>query len=250
MRRHNNSIKCPKLTVEPRSRTQAAYIKAIDENDLVFGLGPAGTGKTFIAVAYAVEQMERNKNQHTKKNSPMGRLIITRPVVEAGESLGFLPGDLTEKIDPYMRPIFDSLNKTMGPERAEAALNDFTIEIAPLAFMRGRTLEDCIVILDEAQNTTRMQMKMFLTRIGDNTKTIVTGDTSQIDLPGGTVESGLVQAASLFPGVVENVTSIEFDESEVVRHPMVKEIVRIYREWGEYPRVTDEENIDSIHPSE
>jgi phosphate starvation-inducible PhoH-like protein len=233
MRRKNNSIKTPILTIEPRSRTQAVYIKAIDENDLVFGVGPAGTGKTFIAVAYAVEQLERNKGQHTKKNSPMGRLIITRPVVEAGENLGFLPGDLTEKVDPYMRPIFDSLYKTMGSERAEKALEDLTIEIAPLAFMRGRTLENCVVILDEAQNTTRMQMRMFLTRIGDNTKTIITGDMSQIDLKGGREESGLVQAVHLFPDKIENVTAVAFDESEVVRHPMVKQIVRIYREFEE-----------------
>jgi phosphate starvation-inducible PhoH-like protein len=232
-RRNNNQIKTPGLVVEPRSRTQAEYIKAIDNNNLVFGLGPAGTGKTFVAVAYAVEMIERYKGVHTKKNSPMGRLVITRPVVEAGENLGFLPGDLTEKVDPYMRPIFDSLYKTMGPERAEKALNDMTIEIAPLAFMRGRTLEDCVVILDEAQNTTKMQMKMFLTRIGDNTKTIVTGDISQVDLKGGRRESGLVQAVHLFPDKIDGVTAVTFDESEVVRHPMVKEIVRIYREFEE-----------------
>lgn len=229
MRRKNNSIKCPGLVVEPQSITQAAYIKAIDENDLVFGIGPAGTGKTFIAVAYAVEQIERHKGTHTKKNSPFERLIITRPAVDAGESLGFLPGDMTEKVDPYMRPIYDSLYKTMGPERAEKALSEFIIEVAPIAFMRGRTLENAVIILDEAQNTTRMQMKMFLTRIGDNAKVIVNGDMSQIDLK-YPQDSGLRHAVNLFPGKIDGVTSIEFDESEVVRHPMVKEIVRIYRE--------------------
>ena len=213
------------MTVVPRSENQKLYMEAVIQNDLIFGVGPAGTGKTFLAVALGIEMLMRQFNEHTKKTSNIKRMIIARPAVEAGENLGFLPGDMTDKVDPYMRPIFDALYDTLG-HRMDEFLEEGTIEVAPLAFMRGRTLKDSIIILDEAQNTTRAQMKMFLTRIGNNTKTIVNGDVTQIDLEPAKM-SGLIQAIRILPQI-DNINLIEFDEKDVVRHPMVKEIIRAY----------------------
>ena len=221
-------IKTPQQLVLPRSDNQKEYLRAIGANDLVFGVGPAGTGKTFLAVAVGVEMLMRQFNEHTKKRAPIKRMIITRPAVEAGESLGFLPGDMIEKVDPYMRPIFDSLHETLG-EQMDKYLEDGTIEIAPIAFMRGRTLKNAVIILDEAQNTTKAQMKMFLTRIGNDTKTIVNGDMSQIDLRGGVRRSGLVQAVRILPHL-DNIGAVEFTEDDVVRHPMVRQIIKAYAE--------------------
>ena len=222
-------IKTPEGVIVPRSENQKEYLKQVAENSLTFGVGPAGTGKTFLAVAVGVEMLMRQFNDHTKKTAPIKRMIITRPAVEAGESLGFLPGDMTEKVDPYMRPIFDALAETLGPEKSEQFFDKLTIEVAPIAFMRGRTLKDAIIILDEAQNTTRAQMKMFLTRIGNNTKTIVNGDMSQIDLKGGKERSGLVQAVRILPSL-SDVGIVRFTEEDVVRHPLVKAIIRAYEE--------------------
>lgn len=220
-------IKTPNLAVEPRSENQRKYIKTIAENDLVFGVGPAGTGKTFLAVALGVELLMRQFNEHTRKNSYIKKMIITRPAVEAGENLGFLPGDMIEKVDPYMRPIFDALHDTLGGAMMDKYLDKGIIEIAPIAFMRGRTLKNAVIILDEAQNTTKAQMKMFLTRIGHDTKTIVNGDMSQIDLKGGENESGLVQAVQILTKI-DNIDIVEFTEEDVMRHPMVKQIIRAY----------------------
>jgi len=221
-------IKTPEGIIIPRSDNQKDYLQQIGENCLTFGVGPAGTGKTFLAVAIGVELLMRQFNEHTKKGS-VKRMIITRPAVEAGENLGFLPGDMTEKVDPYMRPIFDALNDTLGPMKAEQFFEESIIEVAPIAFMRGRTLKDAVIILDEAQNTTRAQMKMFLTRIGNNTKTIVNGDMSQIDLKGGREVSGLVQAVRILPSL-DNIGITRFTEDDVVRHPVVKAIIRAYVE--------------------
>lgn len=220
-------IKTPNQSVEPRSENQKAYFRAIAENDLTFGVGPAGTGKTFLAVALGVEMLMRQFNEHTKKNSYIKRMIITRPAVAAGESLGFLPGDMIEKVDPYMRPIFDALHDTLGEKQMDQFLDKGIIEIAPIAFMRGRTLKNAVIILDEAQNTTSAQMKMFLTRIGHDTKTIVNGDVTQIDLKGGQYESGLVQAIAILPKL-DNIGIVEFAEEDVMRHPMVKQIIKAY----------------------
>lgn len=206
-----------KRTVVARTPAQDAYIRAMDRADLIFGLGPAGTGKTFLAVAYAATLLERGD---------VARLILSRPAVEAGERLGFLPGDMREKIDPYLRPLYDSLYEMMPPEKVERGLTSGMIEVAPLAFMRGRTLSNAVVILDEAQNTTSMQMKMFLTRLGENSKMIVTGDPSQVDLPPGQV-SGLREAVSLLDEV-EGVATIQFTDADVVRHELVARIVRAY----------------------
>ncbi|MGX1308409.1 phosphate starvation-inducible PhoH-like protein [Amorphus suaedae] len=206
-----------KRTVVARTPTQDAYIRSMDRADLVFGLGPAGTGKTFLAVAYAATLLERGD---------VARLILSRPAVEAGERLGFLPGDMREKIDPYLRPLYDALYEMMPPEKVERGLTSGMIEVAPLAFMRGRTLSNAVVILDEAQNTTSMQMKMFLTRLGENSKMIVTGDPSQVDLPPGQV-SGLREAVSLLDGV-EGVAMNRFTDADVVRHELVARIVRAY----------------------
>lgn len=220
-------IKTPNQIVEPRSENQRKYIKTIAENDLTFGVGPAGTGKTFLAVALGVEMLMRQFNEHTKKHSYIKKMIITRPAVEAGEHLGFLPGDMIEKVDPYMRPIFDSLYETLGEKQMDQLFDKGIIEIAPIAFMRGRTLKNSVIILDEAQNTTKAQMKMFLTRIGNDTKTIVNGDMSQIDLKGGKEESGLVQAVHIL-NKIDNIDIVAFTEEDVVRHPMVKQIIRAY----------------------
>lgn len=219
-------IKTPQQLVLPRSENQKAYLRAIAENDLIFGVGPAGTGKTFLAVALGIEMLMRQFDEHTKKKSFIKKMIITRPAVEAGESLGFLPGDMTEKVDPYMRPIFDSLHETLGKDM-DAFLEEGIIEIAPIAFMRGRTLKNAVIILDEAQNTTRAQMKMFLTRIGNDTKTIVNGDMSQIDLRCGRESSGLVQAVRICLQL-DNIGVVGFTEEDVMRHPMVKQIIKAY----------------------
>jgi len=196
---------------------QKSYVNAIRKYDLVFGIGPAGTGKTYLAVVKAV---------HALKNGRAKRIILTRPAVEAGESLGFLPGDLKEKVDPYLRPLYDALNDVLGRDQAMRLIEKEIIEIAPLAYMRGRTLDDAFVILDEAQNTTPEQMKMFLTRLGFGSKMIITGDITQIDLPKG-VESGLQVANRLLTSVKE-ISFIYLDESDVVRHPLVQKIIHAY----------------------
>ncbi|WP_164216180.1 PhoH family protein [Virgibacillus sp. YIM 98842] len=196
---------------------QKRYIASIRANDLVFGIGPAGTGKTYLAVVMAV---------HALKNGLVKRIILTRPAVEAGESLGFLPGDLKEKVDPYLRPLYDALHDVLGAEHTLRLIERETIEIAPLAYMRGRTLDDAFVILDEAQNTTPEQMKMFLTRLGFGSKMVVTGDITQIDLPKG-VKSGLQIANRLLNGV-KGITFVYLDATDVVRHPLVQRIIEAY----------------------
>ncbi|WP_068084738.1 PhoH family protein [Polycladidibacter stylochi] len=208
-------------TLVARTASQDAYIRAMDRADLTFGVGPAGTGKTFLAVAYAAALLEKGQ---------IDRMILSRPAVEAGERLGFLPGDMKDKVDPYLRPLYDGLNEMLSPEKLERGLESGVIEVAPLAFMRGRTLSNAVVILDEAQNTTSMQMKMFLTRLGENSKMIVTGDPSQVDLPRGQV-SGLKEALRLLTGI-EGVSRIDFTESDVVRHELVARIVHAYDEDG------------------
>lgn len=206
-----------KKAIAARTPTQDAYIRALERSELVFGVGPAGTGKTYIAVAYAAQLLERGA---------VDRIILSRPAVEAGERLGFLPGDMKEKVDPYLRPLYDALYDMIPGDKVERALAAGVIEIAPLAFMRGRTLANAVVILDEAQNTTSMQMKMFLTRLGENARMIVTGDPSQIDLPRGT-KSGLVEALQVLKGV-EGISTVRFREADVVRHPLVGRIVGAY----------------------
>ncbi|HUX78760.1 MAG TPA: PhoH family protein, partial [Alphaproteobacteria bacterium] len=203
--------------IAARSKQQGAYIKSLKENELVFAEGPAGTGKTYLAVALGVEMMMAGQ---------MDRLILSRPAVEAGERLGFLPGDIREKVDPYLRPLYDALHDMLPLEQVTKKLALGEIEVAPLAFMRGRTLSDSIIILDEAQNTTEVQMKMFLTRLGNNSRMIVTGDLTQIDLPKG-VPSGLQDAINTLQGV-KGVGFINFTERDVVRHPLVSRIVRAY----------------------
>jgi phosphate starvation-inducible PhoH-like protein len=212
-----NEIRTRKRRIAPRSANQASYINAMREHPLVFGLGPAGTGKTYLAVATAVDLM---------MSGGVERIILSRPAVEAGERLGFLPGDLREKVDPYLRPLYDALYDMLPGEQVMKRLSSGEIEIAPLAFMRGRTLANAFVILDEAQNTTPVQMKMFLTRLGENARMAVTGDLSQIDLPAG-AHSGLRDAIDTLAGV-EGVAMIEFTDSDVVRHPLVTRIVRAY----------------------
>lgn len=196
---------------------QSDYIRAIRTNDLVFGIGPAGTGKTYLAVVMAVSAL---KNGHVK------RIILTRPAVEAGESLGFLPGDLKEKVDPYLRPLYDALHDILGNEHTERMIERGTIEIAPLAYMRGRTLDDAFVILDEAQNTTHAQMKMFLTRLGFGSKMVITGDKTQVDLPKG-AKSGLIVGEEILRDV-KGISFIHLEESDVVRHPLVAKIIQAY----------------------
>ncbi|AWK87910.1 PhoH family protein [Azospirillum thermophilum] len=203
--------------ITPRSPTQAAYLQALAESELVFGLGPAGTGKTYLAVAQAVALLTSGQ---------VDRIVLSRPAVEAGERLGFLPGDLKEKVDPYLRPLYDALHDMLPAEQVKKRLESGEIEIAPLAFMRGRTLANAFVILDEAQNTTPMQMKMFLTRLGEGGRMAVTGDISQIDLPSGT-RSGLRDALDILRGV-EGVRFVHFTDADVVRHPMVARIIRAY----------------------
>ncbi|HEX2540445.1 MAG TPA: PhoH family protein [Caldimonas sp.] len=205
-----------------RTPNQVTYLKNILGHDLTFGIGPAGTGKTYLAVACAVDALERNAVQ---------RIILTRPAVEAGERLGFLPGDLAQKVDPYLRPLYDALYELMGIERVAKAFEKATLEVAPLAFMRGRTLNHAFVILDEAQNTTPEQMKMFLTRIGFGSKAVVTGDTSQVDLPRGSI-SGLIDAERVLQDV-RGIATTRFTSADVVRHPLVARIVEAYGAAGE-----------------
>lgn len=204
--------------IRVKNYSQRQYVQMIKNNDLTFGIGPAGTGKTYLAVVMAVAALKRRE---------VDRLILTRPAVEAGESLGFLPGDLKEKVDPYLRPIYDALNSILGAEHVERLIERGVIEIVPLAYMRGRTLDKAFVILDEAQNTTRAQMKMFLTRLGFGSKMIVNGDASQIDLPKGHSQSGLVDAENRLKGL-PHIAFVNFDANDVVRHPVVSEIIRAY----------------------
>ena len=203
--------------INPRTANQSVFIEAMNTHDMTFGLGPAGTGKTFLAVAKAVADMEANK---------VDKIILTRPAVEAGENLGFLPGDLKEKIDPYLRPLYDALYDMLPRDIVDKKIENGEIEIAPLAYMRGRTLSHAVIILDEAQNTTPMQMKMFLTRLGEGSKMVVNGDLTQTDLPHGT-ESGLKEAARILKNVSE-IAFVEFDEHDVVRHGLVSKIVNAY----------------------
>ena len=210
-------INLRKRPVRARTAAQDAYIRALKRNALVFGTGPAGTGKTWLAVAHALQMFERKE---------VDRIILSRPAVEAGERLGFLPGDMREKVDPYLRPIYDALYDLMDARIVERALESTEIEIAPLAFMRGRTLSNAAIILDEAQNTTSMQMKMFLTRLGENSRMIVTGDPSQVDLPLGQT-SGLAEAVRLLGGI-EGVGHVAFTHEDVIRHELVSRIVEAY----------------------
>lgn len=206
-----------KKVIKPRGGNQQSYVKSIPKNDIVFGIGPAGTGKTYLAVACAVEALEAEK---------VSRIILARPAVEAGERLGFLPGDLSEKINPYLRPLYDALYEMLGVERVEKLIERNVIEIAPLAFMRGRTLSEAFIILDEAQNTTPEQIKMFLTRIGYGSTVVVTGDITQIDLPGHT-ESGLKLVMKILKGI-DSISFTQFKNTDVVRHPIVQKIVSAY----------------------
>ncbi len=203
--------------IYPKTLGQKEYYYALKNNDVVFGIGPAGTGKTYLAVVFAVDAL---------KNNLVKKIVLTRPAVEAGENLGFLPGDLKEKVDPYLRPLYDALHDMLGVEQTERLIEKGVIEIAPLAYMRGRTLEDAYVILDEAQNTTDNQMKMFLTRLGFNSKMIITGDVTQIDLPRG-VESGLVRAMDILNNV-KGISFIHLTAMDVVRHPVVQRIIERY----------------------
>lgn len=211
------AVKTPRVVVKGRGANQLRYLQNIRSHDVNFGVGPAGTGKTYLAVACAVEALEREDVQ---------RIILTRPAVEAGERLGFLPGDLAQKIDPYLRPLYDALYEMLGFDRVAKLMERQVIEIAPLAYMRGRTLNDAFIILDEAQNTTREQMKMFLTRIGFNSRAIITGDVTQIDLPRGKA-SGLRHAIDVLDGV-EGISFAFYEAKDVVRHPLVQKIVTAY----------------------
>ncbi|MED5314933.1 MAG: PhoH family protein [Pseudomonadota bacterium] len=210
-------IRTKRLSVRPRGQNQRQYVAAINQHDINFGIGPAGTGKTYLAVACAVRAL---------LNEQVKRILLVRPAVEAGERLGFLPGDLSQKVDPYLRPLYDALYEMLGFETVNKYIERHIIEVAPLAFMRGRTLNHAFIILDEAQNTTREQMKMFLTRIGFGSTAVVTGDTSQIDLPKGT-QSGLTHAATVLEDVA-GITFTEFGNKDVVRHPLVQRVVSAY----------------------
>ena len=203
--------------VQPRSPNQRRYVEAIEANDMVFGMGPAGTGKTYLAVAMAVSALVAKK---------VARIILVRPAVEAGERLGFLPGSLQEKVDPYLRPLYDALYDLLDPVKVDKMLETNVIEVAPLAFMRGRTLNDAFIIMDEAQNTTNEQMKMFLTRLGHSSKAVITGDLTQIDLP-NPKKSGLYEALRVLDGV-EGIKFCHFEDVDVVRHQLVQRIVRAY----------------------
>ncbi len=205
--------------IQPKTNGQAEYMRMIGDNDIVIGIGPAGTGKTYLAMAAAVDALSRKR---------VKRIVLARPAVEAGESLGFLPGDMQAKVDPYLRPLYDALEDMMPQERVQKALESRTIEIAPLAYMRGRTLADAFVILDEAQNATNAQMKMFLTRLGVNSQVVITGDKTQIDLP-RREESGLVQVERILNGI-EGIGFFYFTDADVVRHRLVREIIKAYAE--------------------
>ena len=219
------NIKTKRGMVKPRTPNQAQYIANVVSHDITFGIGPAGTGKTYLAVAAAVDALERQE---------VRRILLTRPAVEAGEKLGFLPGDLTQKVDPYLRPLYDALFEMLGFERVEKLIERQVIEIAPLAYMRGRTLNDAFIILDEGQNTTVEQMKMFLTRIGFNSKAVITGDITQIDLPRNQ-KSGLRHAIEVL-GQVEGISFNFFQAADVVRHPVVARIVQAYEAYEEQQR--------------
>jgi phosphate starvation-inducible protein PhoH and related proteins len=214
-----------KRMVQPRSLNQRLYVEAIDQADMVFGIGPAGTGKTYLAVAMAASALLAKK---------VSRIVLVRPAVEAGERLGFLPGSLQEKVDPYLRPLYDALYDLLEPERVDKMLERNVIEVAPLAFMRGRTLNDAFIIMDEAQNTTSEQMKMFLTRLGNNAKAVITGDVTQIDLPNPR-KSGLIEATNILEGV-DGIRFVRFEDGDVVRHHLVQRIIRAYDSFGRAQR--------------
>jgi len=220
-------------TVQPKSANQRRYLEAIEKHDMVFGIGPAGTGKTYLAVAMAISALLAKR---------VNRIILARPAVEAGERLGFLPGTLQDKIDPYLRPLYDALYDMLDPEKVDRYLEKNVIEIAPIAFMRGRTLNDSFVIMDEAQNTTSEQMKMFVTRLGFNSKAVITGDITQIDLPNAR-RSGLVEAVDILKPV-EGLAFVYFDESDVVRHHLVQRIIRAYDDHK--TRVAEQEMLLSL----
>lgn len=234
-----------KKVLAPKTINQRRYVEAIERNDLVFGVGPAGTGKTYLAVAMAISALLAKR---------VSRIILTRPAVEAGERLGFLPGTLQEKVDPYLRPLYDALFEMLENEKVEKFLERQVIEVAPLAFMRGRTLNDSFVILDEAQNTTPEQMKMVLTRQGFNSKMVVTGDATQIDLPNAK-RSGLMDAVEILRGV-EGISTVFFDDKDVVRHPLVQRIVRAYERAQEAAsrqltlKLTEPPHLDTTPPGE
>ena len=213
-------VSSKRLYITPKSKTQKMYIDAIKEHDIVFGIGPAGTGKTYLAMAMAVNAL---------KKQLVSRIILTRPAVEAGESLGFLPGDLYEKVSPYLRPLYDALYDMMEIERIQAYIERGIIEVAPLAYMRGRTLNDAFIIMDEAQNSTTEQMKMFLTRIGFDSKAVITGDITQSDLPKGKI-SGLLQVKDLLKDI-EGLKFIYFSDEDVVRHELVQQIIKVYQDF-------------------
>ncbi|NTS78402.1 PhoH family protein [Catenovulum sp. SM1970] len=215
-------IKTKRGVVKPRNPNQGQYVANVFHHDITFGIGPAGTGKTYLAVACAVDALERQE---------IRRILLTRPAVEAGEKLGFLPGDLSQKVDPYLRPLYDALFEMLGFEKVERLIERNVIEIAPLAYMRGRTLNDAFIILDESQNTTVEQMKMFLTRIGFNSKAVITGDITQIDLPRG-AKSGLRHAIEVLQGV-DDISFNFFRTHDVVRHPVVQKVVQAYEKWDE-----------------
>lgn len=206
--------------IKPRTANQLEYLKKVRDNDIVFAIGPAGTGKTYLAVAFAVAAL---------KNKEVSRIVLTRPAVEAGESLGFLPGNLSEKVDPYLRPLYDALEEMIPFEKLETYVEKKVIEVIPLAYMRGRTINNAFVILDEAQNSTTLQMKMFLTRLGPSSKAIITGDITQIDLPKRD-QSGLVQIQDILKGV-EDISFLYFEKSDVVRHKLVKDIINAYEKY-------------------
>jgi len=218
VKRFKQLIKTPKKSVIARSEKQSEYIKVLRENDIILSLGPAGTGKSFLAVSVAVTLLMEKK---------IDRVILSRPAVEAGEKLGFLPGDMKEKVDPYLRPLYDALYELFGADKIDKKIEAGEIEIAPLAFMRGRTLKNCFAILDEAQNATETQIKMFLTRIGENSKLVVNGDPSQVDLIKKT-HSGLIKSKNILKDIKE-IKLIEFDHNDVVRHPLVSKIIRAYQ---------------------
>ncbi|HET6899613.1 MAG TPA: PhoH family protein, partial [Vicinamibacteria bacterium] len=215
------AIRGAKKVVVPRSLNQRAYLEELEKNDMVFGIGPAGTGKTYLAVAQAVSSLLAKS---------VARIVLARPAVEAGEKLGFLPGDLQDKVDPYLRPLYDALYDLLDYDRVSRLLERNAIEVAPIAFMRGRTLNDAFVIIDEAQNTTTEQMKMVLTRIGFGSKVVITGDITQIDLPTGRT-SGLVEAIAVLSGV-KGISFVYFDEKDVVRHKLVQSVIKAYDAYG------------------
>ena len=223
------SIRTKKALIRPRGPNQQLYVRSIQTHDINFGIGPAGTGKTYLAVACAVEALEREE---------IDRILLVRPAVEAGEKLGFLPGDLSQKVDPYLRPLYDALYEMLGFEKVGKLIERNVIEVAPLAYMRGRTLNNSFVILDESQNTTREQMKMFLTRIGFGSTAVITGDITQVDLPKGTL-SGLVHAMKVLDGV-KDIGFTQFSAKDVVRHPLVQHIVRAYDRFEKVEQAREE----------